>query len=379
MAKRDYYEVLGISKNATADEIKKAYRRLAKKYHPDANPDDKKAEENFKEAAEAYEVLSGSDKKARYDQFGHEGMSNVFGQGGFTWSNFTHFGDVEDIIGGLFGQEAFGNLFGRARGGRARARKGADLRYDLEIALYEAAFGCEKRITVPHLVTCDTCRGTGAKPGTQKATCPHCQGQGQVRYAQGFFSVSQTCPHCQGEGSIIKTPCPNCMGQGRIKKSETLTVKIPQGVDTGSHLRLAGKGEAGEKGGPPGNLYVVLIVKPDKVFTREGSDLMVEKPITFSQAALGAEVSVPTLDGKEVKMKVPLGTQSHKVFRLRGKGIVGLHGQGKGDQFVRVIIKTPGRLSQEQQELFKKLSMLEGNELKEDKGFLESLKGAFGG
>lgn len=379
MAKRDYYEVLGVSKNATADEIKKAYRRLAKKYHPDANPDDKTAEEKFKEAAEAYEVLSDSDKKARYDQFGHEGMSSVFGQGGFNWSNFTHFSDVEDILGNLFGGGSFGDLFGRARGGRTRARRGADLRYDLEIALYEAAFGSEKKIRVPHLATCDACKGTGAKPGTSKTTCSHCQGHGQVRYAQGFFSVSQTCPHCQGEGSIVKTPCPNCMGQGRIKKSEILTVKIPAGVDTGSHLRLTGKGEAGAKGGSPGDLYVAILVKPDKIFTREGNDLIVEKPITFSQAALGAEVSVPTLDGKEVKMKVPAGTQSHKVFRLRGKGIVDLHGRGHGDQFVRIIVKTPTRLSQKQQELFKELSTLEGDELKNDKGFFKKVKGAFGG
>lgn len=379
MAKRDYYEILGVSKNATADEIKKAYRRLAKKYHPDANPNDKAAEEKFKEAAEAYEVLSDQEKKTRYDQFGHEGISDVFGKGGFTWSNFTHFGDVEDILGNLFGEGLFGNFFGRARGGRARARKGADLQYDLEISLYEAAFGSEKRIRVPHLVTCDACQGTGARIGTQKTTCPQCQGQGQVRYAQGFFSISQTCPRCQGEGSIVKTPCPNCMGQGRIQKSEALTVKIPAGVNSGSHLRLTGKGEAGTKGGPPGDLHVVIIVRPDKIFVREGNDLIVEKPITFSQAALGAEVSVPTLEGKEVKMKIPAGTQSHKVFRLREKGIADLRGRGKGDQFVRVIVRTPSRLNQRQQELFRELSMLEGDELKEDKDFFKGLSGAFGG
>lgn len=377
MAKRDYYEILGVSKKATADEIKKAYRRSAKKYHPDANPDDKTAEEKFKEAAEAYEVLSDSDKRARYDQFGHEGMGDVFGRSGFTWSNFTHFGDVEDIIGNLFGQGTFGDLFGSRRGRGTRAKRGADLRYDLEISLYEAAFGCEKKIRVSHLVSCDACKGTGAKPGTSSTTCPQCRGQGQVRYAQGFFSVSRTCPRCQGEGSIVKDPCPNCMGQGRSQKSEILTVKIPAGVDTGSHLRLMSKGEAGEKGGPSGDLYVAIIVRADKVFAREGNDLIVEKPITFSQAALGAEVSVPTLDEKEVKMKIPPGTQSHKVFRLKGKGIIDLHGRGCGDQFVKVIIKTPTRLSEKQQKLFGELSNLEGDELKEDKGFFEKVRGAF--
>lgn len=379
MAKRDYYEVLGVARDASPDEIKKAYRGLAKKYHPDANPENKaEAEEKFKEAAEAYEILSDKDKRSKYDRFGHAGVSDAFGAGGFTWSDFTHASDIEDIIGNFFGGSIFGDFFGTRRGSRTRAERGADLRCDLEISLEEAFSGAEKKINIPRFEICDTCKGSGAKPGTDRKTCPECQGQGQTRFQRGFFTMSQTCSRCRGEGTIVEAFCPACGGQGRVRRSEHLTAKIPPGVDAGSRLRLAGKGEGGIRGGPPGDLYVVIYVKPHKVFHREGNDLLCEVPVTFSQAALGAEIKVPTLDGKKVKMTIPPSTQTHKIFRLKGKGMPDLRGYGQGDQHVRVVLQTPTRLNDQQKELLHQFAQAGGEDIKWEKKFFDKIKGAFG-
>jgi len=379
--KRDYYEVLGVSKNASQEEIKSAYRRLAKKYHPDVNPDNKKeAEEKFKEAAEAYEVLSDPEKRAQYDQFGHEGMKNIFGAGGFTWSDFTHFSDVEDILSSFFGGGMFEDLFGTTRVQRGRkAYRGADLRYDLEISLKEAAFGCEKKITITRNESCAICNGTGAKPGVGRKECPTCKGTGQVRYSQGFFSIAKTCNKCYGEGSIVTTPCSRCNGMGKIQRERTITVKIPAGVDTGSRIRLKGEGEGGTYGAESGDLYIIIIVKEDKTFIRQNNDIICEIPVSFSQVALGAEIQVPTLDGQKIKMKIPPGTQTHKVFRIKGKGIPSLHGYGRGDQFVRVIVVTPTKLTERQRQLLEELGKISGDEFKSEKGFFEKFKDALGG
>lgn len=378
MAKRDYYEVLGVDKGVSEEEIKKAYRRLAMKYHPDKNPDNKKeAEEKFKEISEAYEVLSDQNKRAQYDRFGHEGMSDIFGRGGFTWSDFTHFGDIEDIFGDFFGGSSIGGLFEGLFGrGRARQRaRGADLRYNLEIDLREAAFGCEKKIEVPRQEGCPTCKGSGARPGTSKKSCPSCRGSGQVRYSQGFFSIARTCESCRGEGQIIETPCSDCRGQGLVQKTRTIEVKIPAGVETGSRLRITGEGGAAPYGGSPGDLYVVIYVRPDERFIREENDILCEVPISFPQAALGAEIEVPTLDGSKIKMKVPAGTQSHKIFRLRGKGIVNLHGHGRGDELVKIIIQTPTHLNQKERELLRQFEHLRGEK---GRGVFGKVKDAFG-
>jgi molecular chaperone DnaJ len=378
--KRDYYEILGVSKNASQEEIKNAYRRVAKKYHPDVNPDNKKeAEEKFKEAAEAYEVLSDPQKRAQYDQFGHEGMKNIFGAEGFTWSDFTHFADVEDILRSFFGGGIFEDFFGTTRAERTRrAYRGADLRYDLEISLKEAAFGCEKKITIDRSEVCAICNGSGAKPGVGKKECPTCKGSGQVRFSQGFFTIAKTCDRCYGEGTIIATPCSRCNGRGKISRTRTITVKIPPGVDTGSRIRLKGEGEGGSYGAESGDLYVIILVKEDKTFIRENNNIICEIPISFSQAALGADIQVPTLDGQKIKMKIPPGTQTHKVFRLKGKGIPSLHGHVRGDQFVRVVVVTPTKLNEKQRRLFEELARISGEELKVEKGFFEKFKSAFG-
>lgn len=374
--KRDYYEVLGVSKNASQEEIKNAYRRLAKKYHPDVNPDNKKeSEEKFKEAAESYEVLSDPQKRTQYDQFGHEGMKNVFGSDGFTWSDFTHVSDVEDILSSFFGGGSFKDFFRttRTQGGK-KAYRGADLRYDLEISLKEAAFGCEKTITIDRNEVCAMCNGSGAKPGVGRKECPTCRGSGQVRYSQGFFSIAKTCNKCYGEGSIVTIPCSKCNGGGKISKTKTITVKIPAGVDTGSRIRLRGEGEGGSYGGEQGDLYVIIIVKKDKTFVREDMNIICELPISFSQSALGCEIQVPTLDGQKIKMKIPPGTQTHKVFRLSGKGIPSLHSYGRGDQFVRVIVVTPTKLNERQRQLLEELGQISKDELKSEKGFFEKFK-----
>ncbi|MEM1433114.1 MAG: molecular chaperone DnaJ [Pseudomonadota bacterium] len=342
MSKRDYYEVLGVSQTAEAADIKKAYRRLAMKYHPDRNSDDDGADAKFKEASEAYEILSDAEKRAAYDRFGHAGVDgSAAGAEGFAGGAFSDiFGDV------------FGDIFGGGRGGGPRVRRGADLRYALELDLEQAVGGDTVEIRVPVLTVCDVCDGSGAKPGTSKITCPDCGGTGQIRVAQGFFSLQQTCPRCRGEGQIITDPCTNCRGTGRVEKMKTLSVRIPPGVDTGDRIRLTGEGEAGPAGGPPGDLYVQVEVREHPIFERDGRNLFCEVPISFVDAALGGELEVPTLDGR-VRLKIPAETQSGKLFRLRGKGVTPVRGGGVGDLLCRVQVETPVRLTDEQKDLLK--------------------------
>lgn len=382
MAKRDYYEVLGVTKTATPEEIKKVYRRLALKYHPDRNPGDKSAEEKFKEAAEAYEVLSDPEKRKRYDQFGHEGVSSAFGKGGFKWQDFTHAGDFGDIFESIFGSMGgggFEDLFG---GGRSRARSGAvhgaDLRYDLEVTFEEAAHGCKKTLDIPRLDLCGDCHGTGAEKGSKRETCSQCRGTGQIRASQGFFSISRTCSRCSGMGTIVKNPCHTCRGQGRVQKHHKLSVKVPAGVHTGMRLRIHGEGEGGARGGEKGDLYVVIHVRPHPLFERHDDDIICELPVSFTLAALGGETSVPTLDGK-VKLKIPAGTQSGKVFRLRGKGIANVQGYGRGDELIRVTVETPTKLNAEQKELLKKFAEIGGEKIHPiQQSFLDKAKEFFG-
>lgn len=370
MAKRDYYDVLGVHKNASDAEIKKAYRRLALQHHPDKNPGNKEAEEKFKELAEAYEMLSDPEKRARYDQFGHAGE----GSGGFRpEEGFGFGGDVGDIFGDIFG-DVFGGRGFRQR----RAERGSDLRYNLDISFDEAAFGTEAHIKIPRTQECASCHGSGAKPGTSPTTCPTCNGTGQVRFQQGFFSVSRTCSQCRGEGRIIKERCQECGGEGRTKIYKTLSVRIPAGVETGSRLRLQSEGEAGSRGGPPGDLYVVVTVREHPIFTRNGEDVLCDVPVSFAQAALGAEIEVPTIEGK-VKMKVPPGTQSGAHFRLKAKGIARLGGYGRGDEIVKVIVETPTRLNQRQKELMEEFATISGQDANPiSKGFFEKVRDLFG-
>lgn len=343
-AKKDYYEVLGVNKDASEEDIKKAYRKLAMKYHPDRNPDNPKAEEQFKEAKEAYEMLSDDQKRAAYDQYGHAGIdpSMGAGAGGFGAGGFSDaFGDI------------FGDIFGsRAGGQRNNVYRGADLRYNMEISLEDAAKGTETKIRIPVQTTCETCKGSGARPGTQPVTCTTCGGHGQVRMQQGFFSVQQTCPKCHGSGKMIKDPCPTCHGAGRTKQNKTLSVKIPAGVDEGDRIRLTGEGEAGVNGGPTGDLYVVVHLKEHNVFQREGANLHCEMPISFSTAALGGEIEVPTLGGS-ARMKVPAETQTGAVFRLRGKGVKPLRQSEQGDLMVHMVVETPVKLTEQQKELLR--------------------------
>lgn len=375
--KRDYYEVLGVGRNARDDEIKKAYRNLAKKYHPDVNkaPD---AEEKFKEISEAYEVLIDPDKKANYDRFGHAGAESIFGRGGFRWSDFTHFSDIEDIFGrDFFGGDIFNVFFGgERRTGRTGSVRGSDLRYDLKITLEDAAFGLKTEINVHKAGVCDLCNGSGAKPGTRINTCPNCKGTTQERRERrtpfGQFVSITTCSRCHGEGRIIETPCPRCNGTGSIGRTTKISVKIPPGVESGSHLRISGEGDSGIRGGPPGDLYVVIHVQPHEFFKREGDNIFCEIPITFSQAALGDEVEVPTLKSR-ARIKIPPGTQTGTVFRLKGEGIFRLNGRGRGDQNVIVRVKTPEKLNKEQRELFEKLAKMEGWNVK--KGILGMIIG----
>ena len=355
MAKRDFYEILGVAKNASDDEIKKAYRKLAMKYHPDRNPDSKGAEEKFKEAKEAYEMLSDPSKREAYDRYGHAGVDPNMAGGGFggAGAGYGGFSDAfGDIFGDIFGQGARGG----GRGG-PQVYRGADLRYNLEITLEQAANGFDTTIRVPSWTECDTCHGSGAKPGTSPTTCTTCGGQGQVRMQQGFFSIQQTCPKCHGTGKIIPTPCSACSGAGRIKRNKTLEVKIPAGIDDGMRIRSSGNGEPGMNGGPPGDLYVEIRIKAHPVFQRDGDDLHCEIPVSFAKAALGGEVEVPTLSGK-ASFTLPEGTQSGKTFRLRGKGIKGVRSGYAGDLFCHVVVETPVKLTDRQKELLQEFDQL---------------------
>lgn len=345
--KRDYYEVLGVSKNADEAELKKAYRRLAMKYHPDRNEGDETAEAKFKEAKEAHDVLSDAQKRAAYDQFGHAGVSNSAGAGGPGEAG-AGFGDIFDSV--------FGDIFGGGGGSRggSRVHRGADLRYNLELTLEDAVSGTTVKIRVPKMVECKTCKGSGAKKGSSPVSCPTCAGHGQVRMQQGFFSVQQTCPQCRGQGKIISDPCSPCSGQGRVRDSKTISVKVPEGVDNGDRIRLSGEGEAGENNGPAGDLYVHINVKEHPIFVRDDTDLYCDVPISFTTVALGGELEVPTLDGK-VKLKIPAETQSGKLFRLRSKGVRSVRNSSKGDLLCRVIVETPVKLNGEQKELLKQL------------------------
>jgi len=344
MSKRDYYEVLGVARNASEADVKKAFKRLAMKYHPDRNPGDKRSEEQFKEAKLAYDVLSDPKKRSAYDQFGHAGVEA--GAGGFGGpGDFAGAGSFQDIFGDVFG-DIFGGRTGR------RAGRGSDLRYDLTLTLEEAVAGKDVKIRIPTLVDCQFCGGSGAKPGTSPKTCPSCRGAGQVRMQQGFFSIQQTCPQCRGSGHVIEEPCGHCRGRGRLQEEKTLSVKVPAGVDTGDRIRLAGEGERGEHGGTPGDLYVQVQVQEHPIFTREDSHLFCEVPIGFVIAALGGEMEVPTLDGK-VMLKIPAGTQTGKMFRVRGKGVKPVRGGPVGDLICRVIVETPVNLTERQREILR--------------------------
>jgi len=343
MAKRDYYEVLGVSKDASDADIKKAYRRLAMKYHPDRNSDDDGAEEKFKESREAYEVLKDSEQRRAYDQFGHEGLrGGPGGAGGFSAEGF----------GDIFG-DVFGDIFGGSRrGGGSQVFRGADLGYELRLDLENAVSGDSVTIDVPTQVSCETCEGSGARKGSEPVQCTTCGGVGQVRMQQGFFSIQQTCPACKGTGTVISDPCTDCHGRGRTRKNKKLSVKVPAGVDDGDRIRLSGEGEAGRNGGPPGDLYVEIRVNPHKIFERAGADLSCEVPVSFAAATLGGEVELPTLDGN-VSLKIPAGTQSSKIFRLRGKGVTTVRDKRQGDLFAKVSVETPVHLTDEQQELLR--------------------------
>lgn len=349
MAKRDYYEVLGVPRNASEDDIKKAYRKLAMKYHPDRNQGEaaKAAEEKFKEVKEAYEILSDADKRAAYDRYGHAGVDPNMraSAGGDGFAGFSEaFGDI------------FGDIFGAPRGARGRqVYRGADLSYALEITLEEAARGKEAQIRIPSWETCDTCHGSGAKPGTSARTCPTCHGNGVVQMRQGFFSVQQTCPRCHGSGKIIPEPCPTCQGEGRVKRHKTLEIKIPAGIDDGMRIRSSGNGEPGRNGGPPGDLYIEIRVRRHEIFERDGDDLHVQVPVSITTAALGGEIEIPTLDGQKAVIDIPEGTQTGKTFRLRGRGIKGVRSSYPGDLYAHIVVETPVKLTEHQRRLLREL------------------------
>lgn len=371
MSKRDYYEILGVTKTATDVEIKAAYRKLAIKHHPDKNPGDKEAEEKFKECAEAYSVLSDAGKRASYDRFGHAGVGAGAGAGAGFDPGFTNIEDIFDLFG-------FGDMFGGGRGGgrRTTVQRGSDLRYDLEISLEEAAAGKEEKLKIPRLEKCGDCSGKGTEEGTEPETCVACQGSGQTRFQQGFFSVMRTCANCGGKGQIIKHPCKTCKGAGRIEKEKKLEIKIPAGVETGSRLRINGEGEAGANGGPSGDLYVVIHVAEHELFERQGANLYASVPISFTQAALGAEIKVPTLEEEE-DLKIPAGTQTGTVFRIKNQGMPILGGRGKGDLFVAVTLITPKNLTKEQRKLLEQLAEIEDIDF-EDKSFMDKVRNIFG-
>ncbi|RXZ45018.1 molecular chaperone DnaJ [Crenobacter cavernae] len=375
MAKRDYYEVLGLAKNASEDEIKKTYRKLAMKYHPDRNPDSHEAEEKFKEVKEAYEILSEPEKRAAYDQFGHAGVDQQAGMGGGA-GGFGGFGDAfADIFGDIFGGRA-----GGGGGGRSNVYRGADLQYNLEISLEDAARGCERQLEFQVMEECDTCHGSGAKPGTQPKTCSTCGGHGQVRLSQGFFSIQQTCPTCHGSGKQITDPCGVCHGGGRVRKNRKLNVKIPAGIDDGMKIRNSGQGEPGVNGGPAGDLYVQIHLKPHPVFRRDGHNLHCEMPISFATAALGGEVDIPTLEGM-ARLKIPAETQTGKVLRLRGKGVKSVRGADYGDLMCHVVVETPVNLTERQKELLREFeAVAEGDTANHNpraKSFMDKLREFF--
>jgi len=347
VAKRDYYDVLEVNRDASDEDIKKAYRKLAMKWHPDRNPDNPKAEEKFKEAKQAYEVLSEAGRRSAYDQYGHAGVDQAAAAGA---------GGAQAGFGDMF-SDIFGEIFGGGRQGRSNVFRGADLRYNLEISLEQAAHGFETKIRIPTLAACETCHGSGAKPGTQPTTCTTCRGSGQVRVSQGPFSIAQTCPRCHGSGRMVAHPCTACAGAGRLKHQKTLSVRIPTGVDEGDRVRLSGEGEAGVNGGPPGDLYVQVHLKPHPVFQRDHDDLHCEMPVSFAAAGLGGEVEVPTLQGS-AKIHVPGGTQTGKTFRLRGKGIKGVRSQAPGDLFCHVVVETPVNLTARQRELLQEFETI---------------------
>ncbi len=349
MAKRDYYEILGVNRDASDEEIKKAYRKLAMKHHPDRNPDNPKSEELFKEAKQAYEILSDGQKRSAYDQYGHAGVDQQAGMGGGAQG----FGGFSDSF-----SDIFGDIFGGGRGGnRSNVYRGADLRYNLEISLEDAARGSETRIRIPTMEECESCHGSGAKKGTEPKTCPTCGGHGQVRMQQGFFSIQQTCPKCQGTGRFIAEPCATCHGAGRVKQHKTLSVKIPPGIDEGDRIRLSGEGEHGVNGGPPGDLYVQIHLKAHAVFQRDHDDLHCEMPVGFAAAALGGEIEIPTLEGV-ARLKIPAETQTGKVFRLRGKGIKGVRSISHGDLLCHVVVETPVNLTERQKELLREFETI---------------------
>ena len=366
----DYYEVLGCARDASDQEIKSAYRRLALKYHPDRNPGDREAEDKFKEAAEAYSVLGDADKRQRYDRFGHAGLG---GAGGFDPSTFADFGD---ILGDLFG---FGDVFGRRQ--RGGPRRGADLRYNLELTFTEAAFGVETQVEIARADTCSGCKGTGAAPGTTATTCANCRGAGQVAFQQGFFTVARTCGKCRGTGKVVATPCDTCRGQGLVEAERKLQIKVPAGVDTGSQLRIAGEGEGGTAGGPPGDLYVVVRVADHAFFKRDGTSLFCEMPVSFPQAALGATLDVPTLDGGTSRLQIPAGTQAGTSFRIRGQGVPHLGSRGRGDLHVTVRVAVPARLNAEQRKAVEQLAKILPVPVpgeKDERSVLEKMKDILG-
>ena len=381
MSKRDYYLVLGVARNASDQEIKSAYRKLALKYHPDRNPTDKIAEEKFKEAAEAYAVLADPDKRARYDRFGHAAVSGTgAGAGGFDPTIFAEFDDIFGSLGDIFG---LGGMFGGRR--RSGPQRGPDLRYDLEITFDQAAAGAETTIQIPRHETCQTCHGSGAAPGSSPVNCPQCRGTGQLRYQQGFFTLARTCGQCRGSGRIVSKPCPTCRGAGAVEQSRKLTVRVPAGIATGQRLRLAGEGEAGTQGGPPGDLYVIIIVQEHPFFRREGNDLACEIPVNFTTLALGGEIKVPSVSGEPQTLKIPDGTATGSIFRLRGKGMPDVSGRGRGDLLVTVQAITPRKLTKEQRRLLEQLAAaLPPQEFEptpretDDRNIFEKVKDIFG-
>jgi molecular chaperone DnaJ len=375
MAKRDYYEVLGLSKGASADEIKKAYRKKAKELHPDRNSDNPDAEEQFKEANEAYDVLKDADRKAAYDRFGHAAFEGGMGGGGGGPRPGGHQGDFASAFSDVF-DDLFGDMMGgRGGGGRRRATRGSDLRYNLRVTLEEAYNGLQKTIQVPTAVQCDECEGSGAEGGAEPATCPTCSGMGKVRAQQGFFTVERTCPTCSGAGQIVKNPCKSCGGQGRVERDRSLSVNIPAGVETGTRIRLGGEGEAGMRGGPAGDLYIFIEVEPHKIFERDASNLYCRVPVSMTAAAMGGDIEVPTIDGGRSRVKIPAGSQSGRQMRLRGKGMPALRGGGSGDMFIELAVETPVNLTSRQKELLREFEALSEENNPESKDFFKSVKG----